>query len=58
VLVPEDGGTLLRLTHSKLPPGVETVHAEGWDHFLPRLAVAAAGGDPGHDRPTMTEATD
>jgi uncharacterized protein YndB with AHSA1/START domain len=53
VLVPERGGTLLRLTHSKLPRGAETVQGEGWDHFLPRLAVAAAGGDPGPDRPAM-----
>jgi hypothetical protein len=24
-------------------------HGEGWDNYLPRLAVAAAGGDPGRD---------
>ena len=24
-------------------------HARGWDHYLGRLAVAAAGGDPGPD---------
>ena len=24
-------------------------HAQGWDHYLERLAVAAAGGDPGPD---------
>ena len=26
-----------------------TVHATGWDHFLPRLATAVSGADPGPD---------
>jgi uncharacterized protein YndB with AHSA1/START domain len=49
-LVPEAGGTKLRFTHRDLPNS-ETVesHAVGWDHYLPRLAAAAAGGDPGPD---------
>ena len=24
-------------------------HATGWDHYLSRLEIAAAGGDPGRD---------
>jgi uncharacterized protein YndB with AHSA1/START domain len=49
-LEPDGEGTLLRLTHRGLPTVEEAKsHASGWDHFLPRLAVAAAGGDPGPD---------
>ena len=49
-LIEQEGGTLLRMTHSGLPDA-ETcaAHEEGWMHFLGRLAVAAAGGDPGPD---------
>jgi hypothetical protein len=25
------------------------MHATGWNHFLPRLSLAAAGTDPGPD---------
>jgi hypothetical protein len=25
------------------------MHATGWNHFLPRLTLAAAGTDPGPD---------
>jgi len=49
-LVPDGNGTLLRFAHRDLPTE-ETVerHAHGWDHYLPRLQVAGAGGDPGRD---------
>ena len=49
-LTPEGDGTLVTLTHSGLP-GTEAgaAHADGWEHFLPRLATAAEGGDPGPD---------
>ena len=50
-LVPEDGGTKLLFTHRDLPTrevGASRT-AQGWDHYLGRLAVAAAGGDPGPD---------
>jgi len=38
-------------------PNAEAVasHAHGWDHYLPRLELAAAGGDPGED-PWVTQA--
>jgi uncharacterized protein YndB with AHSA1/START domain len=51
-LVEQDGGTLVRLTHSGLPDAQERDdHEKGWRHYLGRLAVAAAGGDPGPDSP-------
>ena len=43
-------GTRLRFTHRDLPSTkAAESHAHGWDHYLPRLATAAAGGDPGRD---------
>jgi len=50
-LAPDGDGTLLRLTHRGLPPDDRAIHAAGWDHYLPRLATAAMGGDPGPDGP-------
>ena len=49
-LIEEPAGTLLRLTHSGLP-SVEQCdrHAEGWAHYMDRLAQVAAGRDPGPD---------
>lgn len=43
------GGTMLRLIHSGLPPAAVGLHREGWNHYLDRLVVRAAGGDPGPD---------
>jgi uncharacterized protein YndB with AHSA1/START domain len=49
-LVEQDGGTLLRMTHSGLPNAAEQAsHAKGWAHYLGRLAIAASGRDPGAD---------
>jgi uncharacterized protein YndB with AHSA1/START domain len=49
-LVDRDGGTLLRMTHSGLPNDAQrAAHARGWAYYLGRLAIAAAGGDPGPD---------
>lgn len=49
-LVEKDGGTLVRFTHGGLPDEKERAnHETGWNHYLRRLAVAAAGGDPGPD---------
>jgi uncharacterized protein YndB with AHSA1/START domain len=45
----EREGTGLRVLHTSLPPDQVAGHGEGWDHYLGRLAVAAAGGDPGPD---------
>ena len=55
-LVDRDGGTLLRMTHSGLPNAAECAsHASGWAHYLGRLAIAAAGRDPGIDRGVVHE---
>lgn len=48
-LVPDGDGTLARLRHFGLPTEQKDVHAEGWRHYMPRLATVAAGGDPGPD---------
>ena len=49
-LIDQDGGTLLRMTHTGLPDAEQcALHAWGWTHYLARLTVAAAGGDPGPD---------
>ena len=46
----EPDGTLLRMTHSGLPDAeLCAAHEQGWMHYFARLAVAAAGGDPGPD---------
>jgi uncharacterized protein YndB with AHSA1/START domain len=41
--------TVLELVHRQLPVDELPQHGVGWTHFLERLAVAAAGGDPGPD---------
>jgi uncharacterized protein YndB with AHSA1/START domain len=50
-LIDRDGGTLLRMTHSGLPNEAQCAsHDRGWAHYLGRLALAAAGRNPGVDR--------
>jgi uncharacterized protein YndB with AHSA1/START domain len=48
-LIPKNGSTLVRFTHSGLPPEEVAPHREGWNHYLGRLAIVAVGGDPGPD---------
>jgi uncharacterized protein YndB with AHSA1/START domain len=48
-LLPDDTGTRLRFTHRGLPVSRAASHAEGWQHYLGRLQVAARGGDAGPD---------
>src|SRR5207302_1301591 len=49
-LIEQPDGTLLRLTHTGLPNAEQCAgHAEGWAHYLGRLAEVAAGRDPGPD---------
>ncbi|CAM3047181.1 SRPBCC domain-containing protein [Actinomyces slackii] len=48
-LTPIDGGTRVDLCHFDLPAPRLAGHADGWAHFLPRLAVAGAGGQAGPD---------
>jgi uncharacterized protein YndB with AHSA1/START domain len=54
-LTPEDGGTALRFVHNLPDAESAASHTQGWDHYLPRLELAATGGDPGED-PWVTEA--
>jgi uncharacterized protein YndB with AHSA1/START domain len=49
-LTPEGNGTSLRFVHRDLPSAESVAsHSQGWDHYLDRLEIAAAGGDPGAD---------
>ena len=49
-LIEQPDGTLLRLTHTGLPNAEQCAgHAEGWAHYLGRLAEVAVGRDPGPD---------
>lgn len=49
-LTPDGDHTIVRLVHSDLPSTDSAgAHATGWEHYLPRLAIAAAGGDAGPD---------
>jgi uncharacterized protein YndB with AHSA1/START domain len=47
-LVPDGEATIVRLSH-RVPAALADFHAMGWEHYLERLAIAAAGGDPGPD---------
>jgi uncharacterized protein YndB with AHSA1/START domain len=46
---PDDGGTMVTVVHAGLPAAGAEQHRLGWAHFLDRLLIAAAGGDPGPD---------
>jgi uncharacterized protein YndB with AHSA1/START domain len=48
-LVTEGEGTNLRFVHNLPSDEAVASHAHGWDHYLPRLELAAAGKDPGAD---------
>jgi uncharacterized protein YndB with AHSA1/START domain len=48
-LEPDGDETVVRLLHDGLPDGAAEQHGDGWDHFLPRLAIVATGGDAGPD---------
>jgi uncharacterized protein YndB with AHSA1/START domain len=55
-LVPNGAGTLLRFRHVGLPSAeAAESHSHGWDHYLPRLATVAGGGDAGVDPWTTGE---
>jgi uncharacterized protein YndB with AHSA1/START domain len=50
LLEDEDGGSRLTLRHENLPsPELREGHRVAWNAYLPRLAIRAAGGDPGPD---------
>jgi uncharacterized protein YndB with AHSA1/START domain len=47
-LVPDGEATIVSLKH-RVPVELVEFHMMGWENYLDRLAVAAAGGDPGPD---------
>jgi uncharacterized protein YndB with AHSA1/START domain len=49
LLLPDEDGTTVRLTHSGLPADAVDDHTGGWDHYLDRLSIVATGGDAGPD---------
>jgi uncharacterized protein YndB with AHSA1/START domain len=48
-LTPHDGGTTVTIVHTGLPASEAGQHRLGWRHFLDRLVIVAAGGNPGPD---------
>jgi uncharacterized protein YndB with AHSA1/START domain len=46
---PDGDGTIVRLVHRRVPSSALPLHRAGWEHYLPRLASVAAGGDAGPD---------
>jgi uncharacterized protein YndB with AHSA1/START domain len=55
-LEPDGDGTLLVLRHHGLDASALPPHAEGWTHYLARLARVAAGDPPGRDPWIVTDA--
>jgi uncharacterized protein YndB with AHSA1/START domain len=50
-LIEQNGGTLVRMTHSGLPnEQARSDHEKGWKHYVSRLATVAAGGTVDHDK--------
>jgi uncharacterized protein YndB with AHSA1/START domain len=47
--VPDGEDTIVHLAHRRLPAASLNFHRAGWRHYLPRLVLAAASGDPGPD---------
>lgn len=53
-LIPNDKGTLIRLTHAGLAPEEAAMHLMGWEHYVPRLVAVAEGNPPTPDAgPTL-----
>lgn len=50
-LMPDGNGTLIRLTHSDLPPDEVEIHRVGWEHYMRRLAAVSEGRAPGPNTP-------
>ena len=48
-LEPDGDQTIVRLRHFGLPADEMAGHSKGWDHYMPRLVLAASGVDPGPD---------
>jgi uncharacterized protein YndB with AHSA1/START domain len=48
-LTPDGDGTIVQLAHRRLQATAVAFHRAGWEHYLPRLALVASGGDAGVD---------
>lgn len=49
-LEPDGEGTHVRLVHRGIPLAeTREEHRSGWQHYVARLGIAAAGGEPGPD---------
>jgi uncharacterized protein YndB with AHSA1/START domain len=48
-LLPDGEGTIIRLTHSGLPPDSIEIHRAGWENYITRLATVGEGSDTGPD---------
>ena len=48
-LTTDGDATIVRIHHYGLSAEQGTGHEAGWEHYADRLAVVAAGGDPGPD---------
>src|SRR4051794_16216108 len=48
-LAPDADGTVVRLTHRRLPDAGVRFHRLGWSYYLGRLGLAASGRTPGPD---------
>ena len=57
LFIPDGDATIVRLSHAGLSGEGIAMHLMGWEHFLPRLVIAAEGGDPGVDPWTIGPVT-
>jgi uncharacterized protein YndB with AHSA1/START domain len=48
-LTPDGDKTRVRFVHRGLPDDAISDHAQGWDHYLDRLAAVSSGGTVGPD---------
>lgn len=49
-LLSDGDGTLIRLTHTDLPPEEIEIHRLGWEHYTGRLGAVAEGRNPAPNR--------
>jgi uncharacterized protein YndB with AHSA1/START domain len=48
-LTGDGDGTLVRVSHRRLPPAAASFHRAGWRHYLDRLETTLRAGAPGPD---------
>ncbi len=50
VIIPDEDGSVVTITHLGLPDDEVELHRMGWEHYLPRLAAASEGSHLEPDR--------